>query len=103
MPTELVWSNQARADLLEIYVMIGLAQPAAAERYFDRIEDKAGLLKSQPRMGVRRTDIRPFMRMLVEAPYLILYRTDPDADEGPVRIVEIIRIIDGRRNLSGIF
>jgi plasmid stabilization system protein ParE len=41
MPTELVWSNQARADLLEIYVMIGLEQPAAAERYFDRIEEKA--------------------------------------------------------------
>lgn len=30
LPTELVWSNQARADLLEIYVMIGLEQPAAA-------------------------------------------------------------------------
>jgi plasmid stabilization system protein ParE len=44
MPTELVWSNQARADLLEIYVLIGFEQPAAAERYFDRIEDKARLL-----------------------------------------------------------
>jgi plasmid stabilization system protein ParE len=51
MPTELVWSNQARADLLDIYVMIGLEQPAAAERYFDRIGEKAHLLKSQPRMG----------------------------------------------------
>jgi plasmid stabilization system protein ParE len=51
MPTELIWSNQARADLLEIYMMIGLEQPAAAERYFDRIEEKARLLKSQPRMG----------------------------------------------------
>ena len=103
MPAELLWSNQARADLLEIYVMIGLEQPAAAERYFDRIEDKARLLKSQPRMGVRRSDIRPHMRMLVEAPYLILYRTDPDTDEGPVRTVEIIRVVDGRRDLSGIF
>jgi toxin ParE1/3/4 len=103
MPVELIWSNQARTDLLEIYVMIGLEQPTAAERYFDRIEDKARLLKSQPRMGVRRSDIRPSMRMLVEAPYLILYRTDPDTDEGPVRTVEIIRIVDGRRDLAGIF
>src|ERR1700742_1034531 len=84
MPVELVWSNQARNDLLDIYVMIGLEQPAAAERYFDRIEAKAELLKSQPRMGVRRSDIRPSMRMLVEAPYLLLYRTDPDIDEGPI-------------------
>ena len=46
MPTELVWSNQTRTDLLEIYVMIGLEQPTAAERYFDRIEAKAELLRS---------------------------------------------------------
>jgi toxin ParE1/3/4 len=103
MPARLVWSNQARADLLEIYTMIGLEQPAAAERYFDRIEHKVSLLKSQPRMGVRRSDIRPSMRMLVESPYLILYRTDPDTDEGTVRAVEIISIIDGRRDLRGIF
>jgi toxin ParE1/3/4 len=103
MPTELVWSNRARIDLLEIYVMIGLEQPAAAERYFDRIEAKAELLKSQPRMGGRRSDVRPSMRMLIEVPYLLLYRTDPDTDEGPVGAVEIIRVIDGRRDLHGIF
>jgi toxin ParE1/3/4 len=83
--------------------MIGLEQPAGAERYFDRIEAKAELLRSQPRMGVRRPDIRPSMRMLVEAPYLLPYRTDPDTDEGPIGAVEIIRVIDGRRDLRGIF
>jgi toxin ParE1/3/4 len=89
--------------LLEIYTMIGLEQPAAAERYFDRIEDKAGLLTEQPRMGVRRLDIHPSTRMLVEAPYLILYRTDPDTNDGPIHAVEIVRIVDGRRDLLGIF
>ena len=77
-------------------------QPAAAERYFDRIEAKAELLKSQPRMGVRRSDIRPSMRMLVEAPYLLLYRTDPDIDEGPISAVEIVRVVDGRRDLHSL-
>lgn len=101
--TELVWSNQARSDLLEIYVLIGLEQPTAAERYLDRIEAKVSLLKSQPRMGVRRPDIRPSMRMLIEAPYLLLYRTDPDTDEGPIYTVEIIRVVDGRRDLHAIF
>jgi toxin ParE1/3/4 len=103
MPTKLVWSNQARADLLEIYVMIGLEQLAAAERYFDRIEAKADLLKSQPRMGVRRPDIRPSLRMLVETPSLLLYSTDPDTDEGPIGAVEIIRVVDARRDLRGLF
>jgi toxin ParE1/3/4 len=61
MSTRLTWSAQARDDLLNIYVLIGLEQPAAAERYFDRIEAKAELLRSQPRMGVRRSDIRVSM------------------------------------------
>ena len=70
MPVELVWSNQARTDLLDIYVLIGLERPAVAERYLDRIEAKVELLRSQPRMGVRRPDIRPSMRMLIEDPLL---------------------------------
>jgi toxin ParE1/3/4 len=36
MLTKLIWSNQARTDLLDIYILIGLEQPAAAERYFER-------------------------------------------------------------------
>jgi toxin ParE1/3/4 len=44
MPADVIWSRQARADLLDIYVLIGLERQAAAERYFDRIEAKAALL-----------------------------------------------------------
>ena len=102
MPIELIWSNQARADLIDIYLLIGLEQPAAAERYLDRIETRLELLRSQPRMGVRRSDIRPSVRMLVETPYVLLYRTIPDSDEGPVDAVEVIRVIDGRRHLHGL-
>jgi toxin ParE1/3/4 len=86
---------------MEIYVMIGLEQPATAERYFDRISAKAEQQRSQPRIGVRRSDIRPSKRMPVKAPYLLLYRTDPDTDDGPISAVEIVRVVDGRRNLRG--
>lgn len=83
MAIKLVWSNQAREDLLDIYVLIGLDDPAAAERYFDRIDAKIEILQSQPRIGVRRPDIRAGMRMLVEAPYVILYRIEPDTGDRP--------------------
>jgi toxin ParE1/3/4 len=43
------------------------------------------------------------MRMLVEAPYLLLYRTAHDTDEGPIGAVEIIRVVDGRRDLRSLF
>jgi toxin ParE1/3/4 len=41
--------------------------------------------------------------MLVERPYLILFETHPDSDEGPVDEVEIVRIVDGRRDLTSLF
>lgn len=68
MPARLIWSPQAETDLFKLYVDIGLEQPDAAERYYQRIEHKAELLTTQPRMGVRRRDIRAAVRMLVEAP-----------------------------------
>jgi toxin ParE1/3/4 len=100
---ELIWTTQARADLLDIYLTIGIEQPDAAERYFDEIEAKVARLVEHPRRGVRRPDIRRATRMLVESPYLILYETVPDTDEGLVAVVEIVRIVDGRRNLSNLF
>jgi toxin ParE1/3/4 len=103
LPVDLVWTPQAREDLIEIYTYIGLDDPSAAERIFDAVEAKTQLLARYRRLGVRRSDIRPSARMLVEGPYLILYETHPDGDEGSVDEVEIVRIVDGRRNLKNLF
>ena len=60
MPVEVVWSNQAREELLNIYVTIGLENPSAADRIYDRIERRAQQLADQPKMGPRgRTFARP--------------------------------------------
>jgi toxin ParE1/3/4 len=48
---ELVWRPQARADLLDIYVMIGFDSPMAADRVFDAIEAKTRLLVQHPEWG----------------------------------------------------
>jgi len=103
MPARLT-GRPARDDLLNIYVLIGLEQPAAARNVIlIAFESKVELLRSQPRMGVRRSDIRGSMQMLVEFPYLILYSTAHDTDKGPVNEVQIVRILDGRRELSHLF
>lgn len=103
MPVDLRWTSQAREDLIEIYTYIGYDNPSAAERVFDAVQAKVELLAESPRLGVRRCEIRPSARMLVEGPYLILYETHPDSDEGSIDEVEIIRIVDGRRNLKNLF
>ncbi|MEF3365480.1 type II toxin-antitoxin system RelE/ParE family toxin [Methylocystis sp. 9N] len=99
MAIEFRWSKQAREDLLQIYVTIGADNVAAAERVYDRLEQLAAMLKEQPRLGLRRKDIQPKVRMLVERPYLILYELTPDTDRGTVELIEIVRVVDGRRDL----
>ena len=41
-------------------------------------------------------------RVLVETPYLILYETVPDTDDGPLTGVAIVTVVDGRRDLTGL-
>ncbi len=54
-------------------------------------------------MGPRRPEIAPAARMLVEGFYLVLYELHPDTQDGPVESVEIIRVVDGRRELRRLF
>jgi toxin ParE1/3/4 len=61
------------------------------------------MLREQPRLGPRRADIRPTLRVLVEGPYLILYETAPDSDEAVVEQIDIVRVVDGRRDLAALF
>jgi len=41
--------------------------------------------------------------MVVEGPYLVLYELHPDTEEGSIESVEIVRVVDGGRELSGLF
>ena len=68
LPVDLVWSPQAREDLIEIYLYIGNENLSAAERVFQALQSRMESLAEYPRSGVRRTDIRPSTRMLVEKP-----------------------------------
>ena len=103
MAARLVWTPKARADVKSIYLHIAADQPRAAERYYQRFRTKVGLLREHPRLGERHPEIFRSARMLVEAPYVILYHTNPDTDEGPVETVEIVRVVDGRRDLAAMF
>jgi toxin ParE1/3/4 len=103
MAVELTWTPKAEEDLLEIYSFIGLDSPEAAERIFAKLQTRVEALADYPRLGSRRSEVRPSTRILVEGPYLVLYETHPDTDEGPIDAVEIVRVVDGRRNLKNLF
>lgn len=100
MRIKVLWTPQAREDLLDIYVTIGFDNPSAAERMYSALEQRVEMLQGSPRIGVRRPEIAPAARMLVEGMYLILYQTHPDTDEDPIEAVEIVRIVHGHRDLN---
>ena len=102
MTPDLLWTPQAREDLIDIYVSIGLDNESAAERVYTAIEERVIELRKYPRLGVRRPDIASATRMLIEGVYLILYETHPDTNEGPIESVEIVRVVHGRRDLTRI-
>jgi toxin ParE1/3/4 len=95
---ELFVSRRADADLREIWRYIASDNPAAADRVLLRIDAKLQILRRFPQVGALRNDIRRGMRMLIEGNYLLLYEYDSRKDE-----VDLIAVIDGRRELSGLF
>jgi toxin ParE1/3/4 len=103
MAIELVWTPLAEEDLLEIYCFIALDSPIAADRILTRLQSSIEMLLLNPRIFARRPDIWPSARVLVEGPYLVLYEIHPDTDSGLVDEVEIVRVVDGRRDLKNLF
>ena len=100
MSAELIWSPQAREDLLDIYIYIGLDNATAAEKLYIAIEATAEHLAELPLLGTRRPEISATARILIKGSYLILYEMHPDIDEEQVERVEIVRVVDGRRDLT---
>lgn len=88
---------------MEIYLYIGADSPDAAERMYTTFEERAESLLDHPRLGVRRPELARPARMLIEGAYLIFYKTHPDTDEGPIEAVEVMRVVQGSRDLVRIF
>jgi toxin ParE1/3/4 len=86
-------SALARADLIQIWVEIALDNQAAADRVYDRLEARVNILERFPEAGMARPDIAKDARVLVESPYIILYRL---VSEG----VQIVRVLHGARDID---
>lgn len=87
------YTTRARRDLIDIWIGIATDNPAAAERVYDRLEARVRILERFPELGPARPDIAADARVLVEAPYLILYRAAP---AGP----QIVRVLHGARHID---
>lgn len=101
--TRVVISPLADGDLEEIWLAIAAENSPAAGNLLRSISPRINRLAVYPRLGPRRREITTNTRILVEGHYLVLYETHPDTDDGSIDLVEIVRVIDGRRDLKRIF
>jgi addiction module RelE/StbE family toxin len=97
------YSERAASDLADIigYISDKLCNPQAAERFYNAVSEKLGLLREHPYMFPLRHDEKlsaEGVRFAVIGNYLIFYLVDDDNS-----VVSIARILYGRRNIPSIF
>jgi len=61
-----------------------------------KITEACRLLEDHPFVGRTRDEIRPGLRSIAATPYVVFYRVNND-------VAEIVRVLDGRRDLDEIF
>jgi toxin ParE1/3/4 len=79
--------------LLDIWLGIARDNPSAADRIYDRLEARIRILARYPEIGRARPDIADDCRMVVEHPYIILYRATAAG-------VQIVRVLHGARDIG---
>jgi toxin ParE1/3/4 len=94
---QLVWSPEAETDLLSIWSWGATHfSPDIADTHLRDIQRAAAHLIEFPEAGVARDQIVPGIRSIVVYPTVLFYRIASAS-------IDIVRVIDGRRNLAAFF
>ena len=92
---KLIISDEATADLADIWAYISRDSPNAADSFVDRLWHRCRQLTEMPGIGRRRDELIPGLRSLPEGRYLIFYRPFPGQ-------VEIVRILSAYRDIESL-
>ncbi|MCF8039594.1 MAG: type II toxin-antitoxin system RelE/ParE family toxin [Desulfohalobiaceae bacterium] len=93
---QLIISEQARDDLIDIWQYIALDSIESADGFVDFVYEKCSELAVFPEMGRKRDDLIPGIRSMPVKRYVIFYRIREDC-------VEISRVLSAYRDLNSIF
>ena len=89
-------SDEARADLDEIWLYIAQDDPDAADKFIRAIVSRFPKFAAMPYLGRSREELSPRLRSFPVGRYVIFYRP---MEKG----VEIARVLDGARDLPPLF
>jgi plasmid stabilization system protein ParE len=93
MASKVVWSGRAERDLENLHDYIAKDKPAAATRYVKALRTACRRLVDYPQSG--RVFDKTY-RVIVYRNHLVFHRYDAAR-----KIVIVVRVVDGRRDLSG--
>jgi len=92
-----IWSPEALRDLDQIWDYYErVAGRNTAEKIVRKIGEVIATIEGHPFAGRSRNELRSGLRSLAATPHVIFYRVTDD-------VVEIIRILDSRRDIEEIF
>ena len=92
----LIIADQAREDLIEIWLYIASDSIRNADKFIDFLHEKCTNLCTTPEIGRKRDELLPGLRCLPAKRYLIFYRIIDDS-------IEIARILSSYRDIEAIF
>ena len=91
------WSSDALTDLSEIWAYYAeIAGQPTADKIVRNIGEKCRFIEAYPFGGRARDEVRQGLRSMAARPYVVFYRV---MEETP----EIVRVLDGRRDIDEIF
>jgi len=92
----LILSRQAEADLDDIWLYIAEDNLENANRYLNKLHDKALMLSENPEIGVLRPELAEGLRTFPVDNYILYYLLQKDC-------VELVRVFHGSRDISMLF
>ena len=86
----------AAADIFDIWDHIAEDNLTAADHWTDQLDEKFGLLATQPLMGRARDELLPGLRSFPVGRYVVFYEP---IDNG----IDVVRVLHGARDVEEIF
>ncbi|THB71585.1 MAG: type II toxin-antitoxin system RelE/ParE family toxin [Gammaproteobacteria bacterium] len=93
---QVVISPEAENDLLEIWLYIAEDSPINADRFLDKLNEKAELIAGFKEAGSSRPELGKDIQSFPVDRYVIYFREKPEG-------IELVRVLSGARDINILF
>ena len=89
-------SAKAEEDLIDIWLYISDDSPENADRFLDKLNEKAKKIAEFPDIGVSRPELTDNLKSFPVDRYVLFYRVIPEG-------IELVRVLHSSKDITLIF